>query len=164
MTYYTAEMIGLAFTQEQFKTLLRMMYLANTLVNGYRESDYVREYDDLEQYIFSRANCAGFPAATWKHEASGETHHHPSQVFENDPELRKLLDEYSNLVLTEGLSAELAERDIEEKHGPDAKSRMPVNDYEEIFELYAEMYESEFQEFGFGRLIIEKEKTKKTGE
>jgi len=150
------QMIGLAFTPEQFKTLLRMVYLANTIANGQRETDHVREYDDLEQYIFSRAGDAGFPAATFKHKALGETHHHPSQIFENDPELNKLMDEYEMTLLLEHLSLQLAERDIEQKEGIDAKNRMPAHDYEELLELYAEMYESEFNEFGFDRLIIEK--------
>lgn len=150
------DMIGLAFTPEQFKTLLRMVYLANTIANGQRETDHLREYDDLEQYIFSRAGDAGFPAATFKHKALGETHHHPSQIFENDPELNKLMDEYEMTLLLEHLSLQLAERDIEQKEGIDAKNRMPAHDYEELLELYAEMYESEFNEFGFDRLIIEK--------
>ena len=150
------QMIGLAFTPEQFKTLLRMVYLANTIANGQRETDHLREYDDLEQYIFSRAGDAGFPAATFKHKALGETHHHPSQIFEHDPELNKLMDEYEMTLLLEHLSLQLAERDIEQQEGVDAKSRMPAHDYEELLELYAEMYESEFNEFGFDRLVIEK--------
>lgn len=162
-------MIGLVFTPEQFKTLLRMVYLANTMVNGHRADDYLEEYDDLEQYIFSRAGDAGFPAATWKHKAPGiapaqvpqEIHHHPSQIFENDPELDKLMDEYDATLLVESLAEELAERDIEQKHGPDAEKRMPAKEYDEILELYREMYESEFGQFGFSRLVIEKDSGKK---
>src|SRR3989338_3695271 len=64
-------MIGLAFTPEQFKTLLRMIYIANTVANGHRDEEILKEYDDLEQYIFSRAESAGLPAATWRHEGGG---------------------------------------------------------------------------------------------
>ena len=156
-------MIGLAFTPEQFKTLLKTVYLANTVVNGQREEGYRREYDDLEQYIFSRAGDAGFPAATLKHKALGETHHHPSRIFENDPELNKLMDEYELSLLVEHLSLLLAERDVEAEHGPEAKSKMPEKDYEESLELHIERYEGEFNEFGFSRLVIKKEDTTKDG-
>jgi hypothetical protein len=159
-------MIGLAFTPEQFKTLLRMVYLANTVANGHREVDYLREYDDLEQYIFSRAGAAGFPAATLTHKAVGrdvagtaeEIHHHPSQIFENDPELSQIMDEHELSILLEYLSVELAERDIEQTHGPNARERLPAKDYDELLELYTETYEGEFDQFGFSRLFITKEK------
>lgn len=158
-------MIGLAFTPEQFKALMRMIYVANTVINGHRDKDYLKEYDDLEQYIFSRAKAAGFPAATWSHKAGSEDsmgspqeeHHHPSRIFENDPELTGLMDEYDHTMLGELLAEMLAERDIEQKHGSTAKTQMPAKEYDALFALYAEAYAEEFHKSGFGRLVIAKE-------
>ncbi len=159
-------MIGLAFTPEQFKTLLRMVYLANTMANGQKEEDYLREYDELEQYIFSRAGDAGFPAATWKHRVAGvdamsggaeEEHHHPSRMFENDPELNKLMSAYDSSVTTLLLAEMLAERDMEGKHGLRTEGRLPPKEYDELLLQYTEQYENEFNKFGFNRLVIEKQ-------
>ena len=106
-------MIGLAFTKEQFESLLRMVYIANTVANGHRDEDFLVAYDELEQYIFSRAKDAGFPGAVLRHKAEGEIHHHPSQLFDNDSEISKILDAYDAEVMIELLSEKLAERDIE---------------------------------------------------
>lgn len=147
-------MIGLALTPEQFKTLLRMVYIANTVVNGHRDENFAIEYDNLEQYVFSRANDAGFPAATSRHKLEGEEHHHPSRIFENDPEVNKMMDEYDSHVLMEYLAEKLAERDIEVKFGPNAKDKMPSEDYENLLDEYAEKYDSEFLFNGFINLVL----------
>ncbi|OGZ09901.1 MAG: hypothetical protein A3D65_00035 [Candidatus Lloydbacteria bacterium RIFCSPHIGHO2_02_FULL_50_13] len=158
-------MIGLAFTPEQFKTLLAMIYIANTIANGHREKEYLKEYDDLEQYIFSRAGAAGFPAATWTHKVSGadadnvphEEHHPPSRLFENDQAIIKLIDEYDHAMLDALLAERLSERDIERECGPSAKSRMAVDDYDDLLDRHAEAYEEEFEQFGLARLAVVKE-------
>ena len=125
-------MIGLAFTPEQFKTLLRMIYIANTVANGHRDEEILKEYDDLEQYIFSRAESAGLPAATWRHEVEGEAHHHPSRLFEDDEEIDRLMAEYEMHAVIETLSEKLGERDVEKTHGPRAKDRLSSKDYEAL--------------------------------
>lgn len=147
-------MIGLALTPEQFKTLLRMVYISNTVVNGHRDEDFAIEYDDLEQYVFSRAKDAGFPAATVRHRIAGDEHHHPSQVFENDPEVNTLLDQYDMHIMVELLSEKLAERDIEISHGPEAKGKMPTADYEKLLEITADKYDKEFLEHGLKNIVV----------
>jgi len=137
-------MIGLALTPEQYKILLRMVYISNTVINGHRDGDFAVEYDELEQYVFSRATDAGFPAATAKHKMAGEEHHHPSRLFENDPEIETLLDQYDAHIMLELLSEKLAERDVEIEHGPDAKGKMTPADYEKLLEVAADKYSREF--------------------
>ena len=148
-------MIGLALTPEQFKALLRMVYIANTIANGHRDdADFLKEYDDLEQYIFSRAKEAGYPGATEHHKIDGEEHHHPSPMFENDPEVNKLLDAYDFSSAFELLAEKLAERDLEKKYGPVAKDRMPGKDYDELLEERSEEYAQEFASNAFSRIEI----------
>lgn len=134
------DIIGLVFSRDQFKTLLRMIYIANTVANGYRDEGFRREYDDLEQYVFSRAGAAGFPAATWRHEVDGEEHHHPSRVFDSDPEVSAIMDEYEDALFLELLAERLAERDVERSHGPNAEDRMSENDYETLLATRTEEY------------------------
>ncbi len=148
-------MIGLALTPEQFKTLLRMVYIANTVANGHRDDvDFFKEYDDLEQYVFSRAKEAGFPAAVLRHSVGGEEHHHPSQVFEGDSEVNSLLDAYDLHIAFELLAEKLAERDVERKYGPHAKDRMPEGDYDELLMERAEEYEKLFLLKGFAGVEV----------
>lgn len=152
-------MIGLAFTPEQFKTLLRMVYIANTVVNGYRDLDFEAEYDELEQYVFSRAKDAGFPAATSRHKMAGEEHHHPSGMFENDPEMNKLMDEYDIHIMLELLSEKLAERDLVVLHGKDVMKKMPEADYENLLEERADVYDREFIAHGLANFVIKTDKS-----
>jgi hypothetical protein len=149
-------MIGLVFTPEQFKTLLRMVYVANTIANGNRDEDLLKEYDDLEQYVFSRAGAAGLPAAVWRHEVEGEEHHHPSRVFESDTELNTLMDEYDMSTAYEFIAEKLAERDINEEFGPRAEDRMPAKDFETLLEERAETYAAEFAAHGLKNLALKK--------
>lgn len=143
-------MIGLALTPEQFTTLLRMIYIGNTVANGHRtEEDFIKEYDDFEQFIFARAKEVGFPGATWRHEVNGVEHNHPSLIFENDDVLAKVIDEYDLAISMEVLAEKLAERDVERLHGPGAKDRMPEKDYEELLEEKEEAYERIFLAEGF---------------
>lgn len=147
-------MIGLALTPEQFQTLLRMVYIANTIANGHRDTDFLGDYDDLEQLVFSRAKDAGFPAAVQRHKAEGEEHHHPSQLFENDVELNKILDAYDEQVMIKLLAEKLAERDIEDQFGVTAKESMPLPDYDELLEEYTLRYENEFLVNGVLNLTV----------
>ena len=148
-------MIGLALTPEQYKTLLRMVYIANTVANGQREEgEFHKEYDELEQYVFSRAKEVGFPAATERHEVDGEEHHHPSVLFEKDPEVNRLLDAYDIAATIEVLAEKLAERDIERKYGPKAKDRMPAKDYDELLDERADEYEKVIDRDGFDAVDV----------
>jgi hypothetical protein len=143
-------MIGLALTPEQFTTLLRMVYIGNTVVNGHRgEEDFIKEYDDFEQYVFARAKEVGFPGATWRHEVDGVEHNHPSLIFENDDVLAKLIDEYDLAITVEVLAEKLADRDVERDHGPKAKDTMPEKDFEELLSDREEAYERLFLTEGF---------------
>jgi hypothetical protein len=149
-------MIGLAFTPEQFKTLLRMVYIANTVVNGHRDLDFETDYDELEQYVFSRAKDAGYPAATARHKLMGEEHHHPSRIFEADPEVNKLMDQYDLHIMLELLSEKLAERDILQTHGKDVEKNMSSEDYANLLDERASVYDKEFDEHGLRNLTISK--------
>lgn len=148
-------MIGLALTPEQFTTLLRMVYVGNMVANAHRdESDFLKEYDDFEQFIFARAKEVGFPAATWRHKVDGVEHHHPSLLFENDAALSKIIDEYDIAITFEILAEKLAERDIERTHGPHAKDRMPEKDYDDLLDDIAERYEQALLTEGFAQVSV----------
>ncbi len=148
-------MIGLALSPEQFQTLLRMVYIANTVANGHRDStDFLKGYDDLEQYIFLRAKEVGFPGATSTHQIDGEEHYHPSRVFEGDREVNLLMDMYDMHVAISVLSEKLAERDMRMKHGVNVKDGMLADDYEALVNEISREYEARFLERGFDDIFV----------
>lgn len=148
-------MIGLALSPEQFTTLLRMVYIGNTVANSHRgEEDFIKEYDDFEQFIFARAKEVGFPGATWRHEVNGVEHNHPSLIFENDDVLAKVIDEYDLAITIEVLAEKLAERDVERAHGPHSKDRMPEKDFEELLGEAEDAYERTFLTEGFDGISV----------
>ncbi len=152
---HESEIIGLGLTKEQFLVLMKMAYIANTIVNGRREDDdFLKEYDDLEQLIFARARQA-FPAATWHHEVDGVEHNHPSQMFENDTELSKILDDYDRDTFWEELATRLAERDIERVYGRGAKAALPSEEYKHFLDDRTETYEDEFDKHDIANIKVE---------
>ena len=50
---YKKQAIGL--TRKQFKALLKVVYLGNWVANAYRTEDMQKEYERIEDYIFSLA-------------------------------------------------------------------------------------------------------------
>lgn len=151
-----SDMVGLAFTREQFLTLMKMVYIANTVVNGRREDEeFLKAYDDLEQIIFAKARQAGFPAATWHHEVDGEAHDHPSAIFENDFELQKLMDDYDRETFWDELALRLAERDIERVYGRGAKASLPPEEYKVLLDERTEVYDEEFSKHDIANIKVE---------
>lgn len=151
-----ADIVGLALTREQFKTLLKAAYLANWLANGRREDEqYLIEFDALEQYVFSRAKDAGFPDAVYRHKTEeGVEHFHPSRAFEFDRELDRIVKHYDDLTFWDELSERFAERDMERLYGPDVKVKMDPQGYQrEVDDLVAH-YDEESERHGIDRYTI----------
>ncbi len=151
-----SDVVGLAVTREQFLTLMKMVYIANTVANGRREDEeFLKAYDEIEQIIFAKARQAGFPAATWHHEVDGETHDHPSAMFENDFELGKLMDEYDRETFWDELALRLAERDIERVYGRGAKASLPPEEYKVLLDDRTEVYDDEFDKHDIANIRID---------
>jgi hypothetical protein len=148
-------MIGLAFTDEQFGALLKMIYVANTVGNSPSEGMVLRkDFDEIEQYIFSRAKDV-FPMAVYEHKEGSEKHHHPSLVFESDPDVNALMDQYEAYVTKYVISEKLAERDVEVEFGLHSKDKMSSEQYEELVEERALEYRKILETKGFRSLRLD---------
>ena len=132
MCYYHVT-IGLAFTKEQLATLLKMVYVANTVANGpFGDGISRKDFDDMEQYVFSRAKDV-FPMAVFEHKAEeGDQHHHPSLIFESDPDVNALFDQYEEYVARMVMAEKLAEKEVEKEFGIHAKDQMNAAQFEEL--------------------------------
>ncbi|HSE35336.1 MAG TPA: hypothetical protein VLB83_04405 [Candidatus Paceibacterota bacterium] len=151
-----ADIVGLAVTREQFKTLLKAVYLANWIANGRRDDeDMLLEFDALEQYIFSRAKDAGFPDAVYRHKTDeGVEHFHPSRAFEFDRELDRIVKRYDDLTFWDELSERFAERDMERMYGADVKSKMDPQGYQRELDDLVAHYDEESELHGIDRYKI----------
>lgn len=148
-------MIGLALTPEQYKTLLRMVYIANWVANGRREEGpFLEDYEEFEEYLFSRAKEAGFPDAAYQHKVDDGTrvHFHPSRSFEYDREIDKIISEYDDATFLDTLAERFALRALKKKFGPNAKSNMSPEEYAEEMEHFIGVYDDEILEHGLDRL------------
>lgn len=148
-------MIGLALTQEQLATLLKMVYVANTVANSPQQGTISRQdFDEMEQYVFSRAKDI-FPMAVYQHKAGEENHHHPSMIFENDPDINALMDQYEEYAVRFVLAEKFAERDIETEFGIHAKDKMSAEQYEALVEERSGDYVEILQKHGMKAITID---------
>lgn len=152
---YYHRMIGLALTNEQLATLLKMVYVANTVANGpFGDRVSRKDFDDMEQYVFSRAKDV-FPMAVYQHKADeGDEHHHPSVIFESDPDVNALFDQYEEYVARMVMAEKLAERDVEREFGVHAKDQMNAAQFEELVAERSTEYEELLEEHGLKVLEI----------
>ena len=141
------------FNQKQFATLLKMAYIANWVVNGVRSGakgdERIKEYADLEKYIFSRAQDFGLE--DYVDIESGDIF--PSREIE-EGEPRDLIDYYDEEVLWEELAHRLASRDFYNDYGRETIENMGVKERIKKNHPYLEKYWEEFDNYGLKRLEV----------
>lgn len=153
---YYPKMIGFALDKEQLATLLKMVYVANTIANSpYEGMPGRKDFQEMEEYVFLRAKDT-FPLAVFKHKVGDENHHHPSFVFENDPDINSMMDQYEEFATKFVLAEKFAEREIEEEFGVHAKDKMSADQYESLILEKAPRYEEIIKKHGYKALTIDK--------
>src|SRR6266566_4067134 len=118
-------------TKKQFKALLKAVYLGNWMANAQRVDDKKKDYESIEDYIFSLAPQFGFD----KYMDHDETDDYPTGYFEETTDVDELHDEYDEETFWNELADRLGERDFFEKY---TKEEI-VNMSEE--EWFAKLYE-----------------------
>lgn len=148
-------MIGFALTEEQLATLLKMVFIANTVANSPSSGPLNRkDFAEIEEYIFQRATNS-FPMAVMEHKIGEDKHHHPSMIFESDPDVNNLLDKYEEYILPFLLAEKFAEREMVNDFGSNVRDKMSVEQYENIISEKAVQYEEILKKHGFAALIID---------
>ena len=106
---------SIEFTKDQFSTLMKIVYLGNWIANANRsgrpEDPQIKEYEKMEDYIFSLA--AQFSLDKYvDHEPSDGERYFPTGLFEDETDVNKLHDEYDEENFWDELSERLGERDF----------------------------------------------------
>ncbi len=149
-------MIGFALTKEQLSTLLKMVFIANTIANSPDQCKSRNDFEEIESYIFERAKDI-YPLAVFEHKVGNEKYHHPSVIFEGDSDVNQILDQYDDYFLPYLLAEKFGERDVIEEFGADVKDKMPAQQYENLVIEASASYEKIFLKYGVDALTVKPE-------
>jgi hypothetical protein len=141
------------FSPRNYKTLLTALFIANWVINGSTTDERNRDFDDLEDLVFSHAGEFGM-----KKYANKETTHdgraYPTEVFEKETDVQSLLDTYDDEVFWTELARHLAWRDFMAHYGVEAIANMSDAVREKLVEEYEKKYETEIEIFGIDRMFF----------
>lgn len=100
--------MNIELTDQQFRYLLDLVYIGNWVMNSTRESDRIKEYDQVESLIFSYCLRHKMPKLVEFYQ--GELI--PSRAFA-DGGIHEVIENYEDVVFYEILAEEMALRDMD---------------------------------------------------
>jgi hypothetical protein len=140
----------ITLSQDQYEKLLQLVYLGNWLVNSYRASERLEEYDKLAEDVMSFAPSNGFKDQVEFDEFEGR--YYPSRKL--DETMRGFWEEYDEDVFWNMLIDGLAERDFGREYGEENLDTMEGDEYDKRLEPFLKKYEKEIDEHGLERLEV----------
>jgi len=153
------------FTKKQFETLLKMVYMGNWVVNGVRsgtkDDPNIKEYEDLEKYVYSFAKDFGLEKYVDDEDKEIEgikiQGTYPSRKLE-ESEVREYINYYDEDIFWEELANRLAMRDFHRDYSMEEIKNMDFRERIENDHPYLEKYWNEIDSFGLDRLEIDEDK------
>lgn len=140
-------------TKKQFLSLLKIVYLGNWLANAQRTDDRIKEYEEIESFIFSHAKQFGFSEYV-DDEFASEGAFYPTGQFEEETKVGLLHEEYDNDSFWEELIDRLARRDVVRKIGEEVLQNLEGIDRVMKLEYAQEKYEKIFSEVGLDAIEV----------
>lgn len=145
------QQMKIGLTKEQFEALLKLVYLGNWLANANRVDDKKKEYEEIEDYIFSFAKQFGFDEYVDDEEAE-KGKFYPTRKFEEEIDIQELIDEYDEETFWDELIDRLGERDFYQYYSQDEIQKMTQEErFGKICE-FEEKWGEEFEKYGIERL------------
>ena len=143
------------FTKEQFESLLKSVYLGNWVANAHRTDDMIKEYEEIEDYIFSHAKEFGFDEYV-DDEKADEGKFFPTRIFEEETDIQKLIEEYDEETFWDEVIDRLASRDLFRQYSRVELEKMDGNERMEKLGILEEKWAEEINESGIERLEVSK--------
>jgi hypothetical protein len=140
-----ADKVKINITNKQYRALIQLIYAGNWVVNGHR-NEPLKEYEDLDQYIFSLAKQFGMDNLI-THDIKFDSYF-PTQEFED--KLHEFIDEYEEVSFWDELERRLASRDLD-REGKRYES--PHERMQQLFEIESK-YAEEFNENGLKNVKV----------
>jgi hypothetical protein len=138
-----------------------LVYLGNWLVNANRdgsaENPHKKEYEAMEDYIFSFAKKFGLDE--WvDDEDAAEGKFFPTRFFEEETDIQELIDEYNEETFWDELIDRLGYRDFYRHYSKDEIQKMTQDERaEKLWELM-DKWANEINEHGIERLKVDDNK------
>ena len=134
--------MNIELTDKQFRRLLDLVYIGNWILNSTRGEDRFKDYDDLQEKLFSLCSKNGMNALVQFYMG----HYFPSKAYE-DGGIHEAIADYEDAVFFNILAEELARRDL----------GLENYDPEDFTELSARMeeYLDEFERNGLNAINID---------
>ncbi|MDO8668642.1 MAG: hypothetical protein Q7K35_06205 [bacterium] len=141
-------------TKNQYLALMKLVYLGNWLANASRlQDEQIKEYEEMEGYIFSFAEEFGCNRYV-EHEPEDDARYFPTRYFEEEAEVRGLIEDYDNEIFWQEAVDRFGDRDFIKKYGREEIEKMDRDErFIKIMECQ-EKYEKEFEENGIERMEI----------
>ncbi len=149
-------------SKDQFLTLAKMVYLGNWVANSHNvpspegeEGGYLKEYDNLSDYIFSLAPSFGL-SANLEHELEWN----PSSLAPDEEyvptEIENLIEEYEDAIFWTEFCEQLGERDFYQMYSDEDIKVMSDEDRFVKLQECIIKYENETEERGLERFQVMK--------
>jgi len=141
-------------TKKQFETLLKLVYLGDWLANanrvGQNGDERIKEFDELEEYLFSFAKEAGLERFI---EFDKEFHgFFPTLELENA--MWRYIEEHDEEPFWDELFERLSERDFFRKYPEAEVARMEMKERFEREEPFRERWDKELRDYGIERVGV----------
>ena len=137
-------------SNEQYKTLMKIVYLGNYMVNGSRiDDEVIKEFEDIEQYIFSFYK--DFQLDSWIEKSDKYNQLFPTSELED--EVLDYIHDYDDECFWEGLVSNLARKDFINQYGLEKINKMSIEERinkEQPFldKYYAEIEKNDLKNIG----------------
>ncbi|MCX6560487.1 MAG: hypothetical protein NTZ26_08220 [Candidatus Aminicenantes bacterium] len=142
--------MDIKLSRAQYETLMRLVYLGNWMVNGFRDKDKDSDTDALENYIYAKARDFGLgDRITYDEEADA---HFPTETQES--EWLADLDDGKNDLFWDELMYRLADRDLVARFGEANVDAMSAEERKRMEDELADLYYKEFEKNGLDKLQL----------
>ena len=148
---------SIEFSKEQFLTLMKIVYLGNWMTNANRDGSHkdpvVKEYEKMEDYIFSLAPQFGFDKYL-DHKPKDGDRYFPTGLFEDETGVNELHDEYDENIFWDELPDRLGDRDFYKKYSKKDWEKMTRDERFLKMQECIEKWEKELEKNGIERIGI----------
>jgi hypothetical protein len=142
--------MDIKLSRAQYETLMRLVYLGNWMVNGFRDKDKDPDTDALENYIYAKARDFGLgDRITYDEDADA---HFPTEKQEAD--WLADLDDGKNDLFWDELMYRLADRDLVARFGEANVDAMSADERKRMEDELADLYYKEFEKNGLDNLQL----------
>lgn len=144
---------SIELTREQFLALLKAVYLGNWVANAHREVGLLKEYENIEDCVFSYAKQFGYGKYV-DDELADEGRYFPTRNFEEETDVNLRHDEYDDEIFWDELIERMAERDVISSHSRKELMEMGRLEFADLVWQAEAKYEGIFEKRGLDAIEV----------